>query len=184
MAQNTLRQKTTWARHSLSKCYMHYLQEETRVAAGLHELTLYSVDSTWTCFHLFPSTRSTKVIIAFPSTYEVRNPHQAACYGSVLLILHRFLTRQLMKHTALLSASQINMTTRESVCLIGKISQVHITYEMNKAVLNPPFCCTKVSATWPEICISPPSVEEEDNTYPTFSVACKLGLGVNSTNTP
>lgn len=82
------------------------------------------------------------------------NTHQAACYASVLLILHRFLTRQLIKHTAFLSASQINMTTRESVRLIGTISQVHITYEMNKAVQNPPFCCSKVSATWlQKICI-------------------------------
>lgn len=147
MAHNTLRQKTTWARHSLSKCYMHYLQQETRVAAGLHEFTLcwFSLD---VCFHLFPSTRFTKVRIAFPSTYEVRNPHQAACYASVLLILHCFLTRQLIKHMAFLSASQINMTTIKSVRLICTISQVHITYKMNQAVYNPPFCCSKASATW------------------------------------
>lgn len=186
MAQNTLRQKTTWARHSLSKCYMHYLQQETRVAAGLREFTLtLRWFSLGVCFHLFPSTRFTKVRIAFPSTYEVRNPHRAACYASVLLILHCFLTRQLIKHTAFLSASQINMTTREGVCLICTISQVHITYEMNKAVLNPPFCCWKVSAaSLQKICISPLCVEEEDNSYPTFAVACKLGLGVNSTYTP
>lgn len=143
-----------------------------------------SVDSTWVCFHLFPSTRSTKVINAFPSTYEVRNPHQAACYASVLLILRRFLTRQFIKHTAFLSASQINTTTRESACLIGTIIKCTLHTRWTKLYLIHLSVVRKYLPPDLKICISPPSVEEEDNAYPTFSVACKLGLGVNSANTP